>query len=215
MIFAHLAVSLPIKLPLHVRVRIHWTTTAVYLCVAASPSLPVPKVHERRAVVFLTDSTCVRPSLLSIFISSALPQAIIVVAGQRGNAPKVVVVANRAGTIPVIISDRPASQPRTLRPLTTPTFDSAKHLSVECDKNSDNAICYSNLIKINTSRFTQELSRHFKVMFLNTQSVRNKTTDICDHVMHANVDLIFLCETWLRPEGDESDCVALTRLGFV
>ena len=52
-------------------------------------------------------------------------------------------------TIPVIISDRPASQPQTLRPLTTPTFDSAKRLSVECDKNSDNAICYSNLIKIN------------------------------------------------------------------
>ena len=48
-------------------------------------------------------------------------------------------------------------------------------------------------------------------MFLNTQSVRNKTTDICDHVMHANVDLIFL---WLRPEGDESDCVALTPTGF-
>ena len=80
--------------------------------------------------------------------------------------------------------------------------------------NSDNAICYSNLIKINTSLFTQELSRHFKVKFLNTQSVRNKTTDICDHVMHANVDLIFLCETWLRPEGDESDCVALTPPGF-
>ena len=51
-------------------------------------------------------------------------------------------------------------------------------------------------------------------MFLNAQSVRNKTTDICDHVMHANVDLIFLCETWLRPEGDESDCVALTPPGF-
>ena len=78
----------------------------------------------------------------------------------------------------------------------------------------DNAMCYSNLIKINTSLFTQELSRHFKVMFLNTQSVRNKTTDICDHVMHANVDFIFLCETWLRPEGDESDCVALTPPGF-
>ena len=32
--------------------------------------------------------------------------------------------------------------------------------------------------------------------------------------MHANVDLIFLCETWLRPDGDESDCVALTPPGF-
>ena len=32
--------------------------------------------------------------------------------------------------------------------------------------------------------------------------------------MHANVVLVFLCETWLRPEGDESDCVALTPPGF-
>ena len=117
-------------------------------------------------------------------------------------------------TIPVIISDRPASQPRTLHPLTTPTFDSARRLSVECDANSDNAICYSNLIKINTSLFTQEFFRHFKVMFFNTQSVRNKTTDICDHVMHANIDLILLCETWLRPDCNENDCVALTPPGF-
>ena len=51
-------------------------------------------------------------------------------------------------------------------------------------------------------------------MFLNTLSVRNKTTDICDHVMHANADLTFLCETWLWPEGDESDCVVLTPPGF-
>ena len=72
-------------------------------------------------------------------------------------------------TIPVIISNRPASQPRTLRPLTTPTCDSARRLSAECDTNSDNAICYYDLIKINTSLFTQELSKHFKVMFLNTQ----------------------------------------------
>ena len=115
--------------------------------------------------------------------------------------------------IPVIISHRPASQPRTLSPLTTPTIDSARRLSGECDMNS--AICYSNLIKINTSPFIQELSRHFKVMFLNTQSVRNKTTDICDHEMHAKVDLVFCVKrTWLQPEGDESDCVALTPPGF-
>ena len=98
-------------------------------------------------------------------------------------------------TIPIIISDRPASQPRTLQPLTTSTFDSARRLSVECDTNS--AICNSNLIKIDTSPFIQELSRHFEVMFLNTQSIRSKTTDIFEHVMHANVDLVFLCETWL------------------
>ena len=115
-------------------------------------------------------------------------------------------------TIPIIVSDRPASQPRTLCSFTIPTFNSTRRLSVECDTNS--AICYSNLIKIGTSPFIQELSGHFKVMLLNSQSVRNKTTGICDHMRHANVDLVYLCETWLRPEVDESDCVVLTPPGF-
>ena len=54
----------------------------------------------------------------------------------------------------------------------------------------------------------------FKVLFLNAQSVRNKVLDICDYIMQANVDLVFLCETWLRPLGDEADCAALTPPGF-
>ena len=32
--------------------------------------------------------------------------------------------------------------------------------------------------------------------------------------MQANVDLVFMCETWLRPVGDEADCAALTPPGF-
>ena len=171
--FTHLAVPLPTPLPVHVRVQIHWTMTAVYL-VCAFVTKPTHAYATRGTnCCHSMDSTCVRPSLLSVFISSALPQVVIMAAGQRGNAPTVVVVANRAVriNIPVIISDRPASQPRTLRPLTTPTFDSARRLSVKCDTNSDSAICYSNLIKIDSSPFTQELSRHFKVKFLNTQSV--------------------------------------------
>ena len=51
-------------------------------------------------------------------------------------------------------------------------------------------------------------------MFLNAQSARNKAFDICDYIMQANVDLVFLCETWLRPVGDEADCAALTPPGF-
>ena len=51
-------------------------------------------------------------------------------------------------------------------------------------------------------------------MFLNALSVRNKALDICDYKMQANVDLVFLCETWLRPVGDEADCAALTPPGF-
>ena len=32
--------------------------------------------------------------------------------------------------------------------------------------------------------------------------------------MQANVDLVFLCEAWLRPVGYEADCAALTPPGF-
>ena len=33
-------------------------------------------------------------------------------------------------------------------------------------------------------------------------------------IMLANVDLVFQCETWLQPVGDEADCAALTPPGF-
>ena len=32
--------------------------------------------------------------------------------------------------------------------------------------------------------------------------------------MQVNVDRVFLCETWLRLEGDEADCADLSRPGF-
>ena len=70
------------------------------------------------------------------------------------------------------------------------------------------------MIKIDTGPFIQEFSKHFKVLFLNAQSVRNKALDICVYIMQANVDLVFLCETWLRPVADETDCAALTLPGF-
>ena len=54
---------------------------------------------------------------------------------------------------------------------------------------------------------------HFKVMFLNARSVKNRAFDICDYIMQAKFPS-FLCETWLRPEGDEADCAALTPPGF-
>ena len=40
---------------------------------------------------------------------------------------------------------------------------------------------YSNLIEIDNGPFMQEFSKHFKVMFLDAQSVRNKALDICDY----------------------------------
>ena len=111
-------------------------------------------------------------------------------------------------TIPVIVTDR--SRPRTLHPLCTSTHDSVRPPTDKCSRPTAYGVSYSNLIKIDTGPFIQELSKHFKVMFLNAQSVRNKALDICDYIMQVNVDLVFLCETWLRPVRDEADCAALT-----
>ena len=36
-------------------------------------------------------------------------------------------------------------------------------------------------------------------LLLNTRSVRNKSTLLCDYVSETNVDLAFLTETWLKP----------------
>ena len=96
-------------------------------------------------------------------------------------------------TIPVIVTDR--SRPRTLHPLCTSTHDSVRPPTDQCSTVYE--ISYSNLIKIDTGSFIQEFSKHFKVMFLNAQSVRNKALEICDYIslMQANVDLVFLCET--------------------
>ena len=113
-------------------------------------------------------------------------------------------------TIPVIVTDR--SRPRTLHPLCTSTHDSVRPPTDKCS--TAYGISYSNLIKVDTGPFIQEFSKHFKVMFLNAQSVRNKALDICDYIMQANADLVFLCETWLRPVGDEADCAALTPPGI-
>ena len=158
MIFTHLAVSLPTPLPLHVRVQIHWTLTAVYP-VCASVTKPT-RAYATRGTNYchLKDSTCVRPGLLSVFISSALPQVVIVAVGQRGNAPTVVVVTSRAGLSPPssVTGRHPSPGPSALslhRPSTVPDISQLRRLSVECDTSSDNAICYSNLIKINTSLF--------------------------------------------------------------
>ena len=82
-------------------------------------------------------------------------------------------------TIPVIVIDR--SRPRTLHPLCTSTHDSVRPPTDKCS--TAYGIYYSKLIKIDTGPFIQELSKHFKVMFLNAQSVRNKALDICDYIM--------------------------------
>ena len=114
-------------------------------------------------------------------------------------------------TIPVIVTDR--SRPWILHPLCTSTHDTVRPPTDKCSKLTSCGISYSNPIEIDTGPFIQEFAKHVNVMFLNAQSIRNKALDICDIIMQANVDLVFLCETWLQPEGDEADCAALTPPG--
>ena len=77
-------------------------------------------------------------------------------------------------TIPVIVTDR--SRPRTLHPLCTSTHDSVRPPTDKCS--TAYGISYSNLIEIDTGPFIQEFSKHFKFIFFNAQSVRNKALDI-------------------------------------
>ena len=121
------------------------------------------------------------------------------------------VVASRAGLSPPLSPTHRGPGSFTLSVLRL--MDSVRAPRVKC--NTAYGISYSNLINIDTGPFIQEFSKHFKVVFLNAQSVRNKEVDICDYKMETNVDLVFLCETWLRPVGDEADCAALTPHGFV
>ena len=149
---------------------------------------------------------CVRSSFLTALISWASLLVVTDVAGQRGNNRTVAVVASRAGLFPSLSLDR--LRPRTLHPLCTSTHDSVRHPTDKCS--TAYGISYSSLIRIDTGLFIQDFSKHFKVLFLNAEAL-----DICDYIMQANVDFVFLCETWLRPVGGEAESTALTPPGFV
>ena len=154
---------------------------------------------------------CFRPSFLTALISLAYLLVIIDVAGQGGNARTVVVVASRAGLSPSLSPTDRGPRSFTL---------SALWLMILSDLPQISAVQHMGYLILTWLKlmlvhfFIQEFSKHIKVMFLNAQSVRNKALGICDYIMQANVDLVFLCETWLRPVGDEADCAALTPPGF-
>ena len=77
------------------------------------------------------------------------------------------------------------------------------------------AISDSNLTKIAGPFIQKTFQSILKLCFLMLSQLETiKAFDICDYIMQTNVDLVFLCETCLRPEGDEADCAALTLPGF-
>ena len=73
----------------------------------------------------------------------------------------------------------------------------------------------SNLTRISCQPHLQELSQRFKVLYLNAQSCRNKTTELSDLTDESNADLVFLTETWLKAVGDEVKLQELIPPGFV
>ena len=48
---------------------------------------------------------------------------------------------------------------------------------------------------------------------INTQSIRNKTVEFCDFVLSKNLDIIAVCETWLRADDSVTIC-DLTPRGY-
>ena len=44
--------------------------------------------------------------------------------------------------------------------------------------------------------------RHIKVCTVNTQSIRNKTGDVVEHVLSNKIDICAVTETWLKPTDD-------------
>ena len=109
-----------------------------------------------------------------------------------------------------IVTDR--SRPRILHPLCTSTHDTVRPHIDKCSTAYE--ISYSNLIKIDTGPFIQEFSKHFIIIFLNARSETRHLTFVTIQCKRMLTDLVFLCETWHRPEGDEADCAVLTPPGF-
>ena len=72
-----------------------------------------------------------------------------------------------------------------------------------------------NLTRISCQPHLQEVSQRFKVLYLNAQCCRNKTTELSDLIDESNADFIFLTETWLKAVGDEVKLQELIPPGFV
>ena len=68
--------------------------------------------------------------------------------------------------------------------------------------NTTTGVCVHNLHYVNidtSSNAVKQQHDNPTCLLLNTQSVRNKSTLLCDYVSETNVDLTCLTETWLKP----------------
>ncbi|KAK6165095.1 hypothetical protein SNE40_023654 [Patella caerulea] len=61
----------------------------------------------------------------------------------------------------------------------------------------------------------KELKSNFiKLGLWNSQSVKNKTTSVHELILESDVDALFIFETWLREDGDQSKIAALLPDGY-
>ena len=74
----------------------------------------------------------------------------------------------------------------------------------------------ANLVNIYPLSVIRNEARHLTMSLFNAQSVcqPEKRVSICDFICDANVDILFLTETWLNSSGDEARCIDLAPCGY-
>ena len=84
-----------------------------------------------------------------------------------------------------------------------------------CDSVSRSVI-KTNLISICPLSAIVKGAKNLTLSLFNAQSVRQpeKRVSICDFICDADVDILFLTETWLSSSGDEARCIDLAPCGY-
>ena len=105
-------------------------------------------------------------------------------------------VPNLQRRIPTIIGNRPTAQPAKRVGTSPPMHD--------------------NLIPVKLSSNPRTyLSKQVSLCLMNVRSIRNKTTDILDHVQEHDIDIVAMTETWLsNKDADIPVIKTLTPPGY-
>lgn len=78
-----------------------------------------------------------------------------------------------------------------------------KHRNTTRNINKNNRL-YTDTSSIHSASATQDFSNNFKVLYLNCQSSRKRTTEIHDLINELNADdLVLLTDTWFKQNEDE------------
>ena len=76
----------------------------------------------------------------------------------------------------------------------------------------------SSLIQVTQNGTAQDKpgDGHIKACTVNTQSIRNKTGDVVEHVLSNKIDICAVTETWLKPAEDaiRQECQPVKSLGY-